>query len=64
MGRVFEHEARLKELLAKQAQLNAALDLDKHEAQVVAEENDPEKAVPASFATRVLGETRGAEMAT
>jgi hypothetical protein len=43
---------------------NAALDLDKHEAQVVAEENDPEKAVPASFATRVLGETRGAEMAT
>ena len=31
LGRPFEHEARLKELLAKQAQLNAALDLDKHE---------------------------------
>ena len=30
MERPFEHEARLKELLAKQAQLNAALDLDKH----------------------------------
>ena len=30
-GRPFEHEARLKELLARQAQLNAALDLDKGE---------------------------------
>lgn len=37
MGRPFEHEARLKELLAKQAQLNAALDLDKHDSQVVDE---------------------------
>lgn len=37
MGRPFEHEARLKDLLAKQAQLNACLDLDKHEAQVVDE---------------------------
>jgi N12 class adenine-specific DNA methylase len=34
LGRVFDHEARLKELLAKQAQLNAALDLDKGERQV------------------------------
>ena len=31
--RPFEHEARLKELLARQAQLNAALDLDKSDAQ-------------------------------
>ena len=47
LGRPFEHEARLKELLVKQAQLNAALDLDKHEAQVVAEPREPEeRAVP------------------
>src|SRR5580704_11989169 len=34
MDKAFEHEQRLKELLAKQAQLNAALDLDKNEHQV------------------------------
>jgi hypothetical protein len=33
-GRPFEHEARLKELLARQAELNAALDLDKGERQI------------------------------
>src|ERR1035437_6471896 len=33
-GKPFEHEARLKELLARQAELNAALDLDKGERQV------------------------------
>jgi hypothetical protein len=33
-GRPFEHEARLKELLVRQAELNAALDLDKGERQV------------------------------
>jgi hypothetical protein len=32
-NRPFKHDARLKELLARQAQLNAALDLDKSEAQ-------------------------------
>jgi hypothetical protein len=37
LGRPFEHEARLRELLAKQAQLNASLDLDKHQPQVVYE---------------------------
>jgi hypothetical protein len=37
LGRPFEHEARLKELLVRQAQLNACLDLDKHEAQIVDE---------------------------
>jgi hypothetical protein len=61
LSRAFEHEARLRELLVKQAQLNAAFDLDKHEAQAVAEE--PEKAVPASFAARVMAENRAAEMA-
>jgi hypothetical protein len=30
----FEHEARIKELLVRQAQLNAALDLDKNKKQV------------------------------
>ena len=37
LGRPFEHESRLKDLLAKQAQLNACLDLDKHEPQIVEE---------------------------
>jgi hypothetical protein len=32
-NRPLEHEARLKELLARQAQLNAALDFDKSDAQ-------------------------------
>ena len=64
LGRPFEHEARLKELLAKQAQLNAALDLDKHEAQVVAETPEtPERTVPASFAARIQAGERGAAIA-
>ena len=63
LGRPFEHEARLKDLLARQAQLNACLDLDKHEAQVVDEPREPEeKAVPASFAARILAENRAAAM--
>jgi len=33
-GKPFEHEARLKELLGRQAELNAALDLDKGERQI------------------------------
>ena len=33
-NKTFDHEARVKELLARQAQLNAALDLDKNEKQV------------------------------
>jgi hypothetical protein len=40
LGRPFEHEARLKDLLAKQAQLNACLDLDKHDTQIVGEPDD------------------------
>jgi hypothetical protein len=51
--RLVEHEARLKDLLAKQAQLNAFLDIDKHEAQVADEPRKAEnKAVPARFAPR------------
>lgn len=63
LGRPFEHEARIRELLAKQVQLNAALDLDKHAAQVVAEDREPEeKAVPVGFAARIRAEDRAAEM--
>ncbi|MFZ0888048.1 MAG: hypothetical protein WA005_06325 [Candidatus Binataceae bacterium] len=43
-NRPFEHETRLKELLTRQAQLNAALDLDKSDAQAaepVAADNEP-----------------------
>jgi hypothetical protein len=57
MGRPFEHEDRLKELLAKQAQLNAALDLDKHDAQTVAEANEPPEKV-AGFVGRVTSDNR------
>ena len=46
LGRPFEHEARLKDLVAKQAQLNASLDLDKHEAQIVDEPRE-EDGIPA-----------------
>jgi N12 class adenine-specific DNA methylase len=35
LDRPFEHEARLKELVARQAQLNAILDLDKCDAQAL-----------------------------
>jgi len=39
-NRPFEHEARLKELLARQAQVNAILDLDKGERQVAEAADD------------------------
>ncbi len=45
--RPFEHEARLKELLARQAQLNAALDLDKSDAQAAEATTEPEIETPA-----------------
>lgn len=51
-GRPFEHESRLKELLVRQAELNAVLDLDKGERQVAApadgnaEVGDPDETVP------------------
>jgi hypothetical protein len=50
-NRPFEHESRLKDLLAQQAQLNAALDLDKGERQAAEPaDSEPEIAVqiPAS----------------
>jgi hypothetical protein len=63
MDRPFEHDARLKELLAKQAQLNAALDLDKHDAQVVAEVPEPEEKAPTTFVARIRAEDRRLVMA-
>jgi hypothetical protein len=39
--RPFEPQARLKELLARQAQLNAALDLDKSDAQAAEATTEP-----------------------
>ncbi len=59
LGKAFEHEEKLKELIARQAKLNAALDLDKGSAQVAegAEDTAPENApsVPANggFAARL-----------
>ena len=41
-GRPFEHDARLKELLARQSELNAALDLGKGEDRQVAQPDDGE----------------------
>ena len=41
----FDHESRMKELLARQAQLNAALDLDKNETQVAPEAEDDSEPV-------------------
>ena len=45
LGRQFEHADRLKELLAKQAELNALLDLDKSDAQALADTPDQPKEV-------------------
>jgi hypothetical protein len=47
-GRPFEHEATLKALLARQAELNAALDLDKSDAQATepAAETEIETPIP------------------
>jgi N12 class adenine-specific DNA methylase len=62
LDRPFEHEQRLKELLTKQAQLNAALDLDKNERQVAPDDPQTEKEqVPSTFAARVSAD-RAAEM--
>jgi hypothetical protein len=49
-GRPFEHDAQFKELLARQAQLNVALDLDKSDAQAV--EPIDSNAAPAATSSR------------
>jgi hypothetical protein len=70
LGRAFEHEEKLKELLGKQAQLNAALDLDKGEQQVAqdSQESDVSDTRPApsrasSYAAAVLASRRVSEHA-
>jgi hypothetical protein len=58
-NRPFEHETRLKELLARQAQLNAALDLDKSDAQAAEPVAEPDSA-PAQhrlMTTRLNGDS-------
>jgi len=45
--RPFEHEARLKELLARQAQLNADLDLDKKRRQAAEAMIEPDNQISA-----------------
>jgi N12 class adenine-specific DNA methylase len=62
MNRPFEHEQRLKELLATQAELNRALDLDKNERQVAPDDPQTEKEqAPTTFVGRVAAE-RATEM--
>jgi hypothetical protein len=68
LGRPFEHDARLKDLLARQAQLNACLDLDKHDAQIVDEPREagegeavlrvPALSEPRAPAPRLAGANR------
>jgi hypothetical protein len=43
LGKAFEHEQRLKELLARQTELNAALDLGKNDHQVAQDDVDAEE---------------------
>jgi uncharacterized membrane protein YccC len=65
LNRPFEHEQRLRDLLAKLAELNAALDLDKNERQV-AQDSSPDtgpKDVPATFVARLHAETRASDRA-
>ena len=51
----FEQEQKLRELLARQAQVNAALDLDKNEHQVAPDDpgDSPEVDQPQTFPARV-----------
>jgi len=53
----FEHEAKLKELVARQAQLNAALDLDKSDKQAAQVEDAEVEARSPSFVERVQQES-------
>jgi hypothetical protein len=63
LGRPFEHEARLKDLLARQTQLNTCLDLDKHDTQIVDEPRDSEEEKLSSAARRPSGTAAAAVLA-
>ena len=66
LGRPFEHEGRLKELLSKQVDLNACLDLVKHAAQIVDEPRedielgDAELRVPTPTRKKPVGPSAAA----
>ena len=48
LAKPFEHEARLKELLVKQTELNAALDLNKNDVQAAADQPEGQPAGDAA----------------
>jgi hypothetical protein len=48
LAKPFEHEARLKELLVKQTELNAALDLHKNDVQAAADQPEEQPAGDAA----------------
>jgi hypothetical protein len=51
----YEHEAKLKEMLARHAQLSAILDLDKGEKQIAPDDGGEEPEIPnMSFADRAI----------
>ncbi len=58
--RPFEHEARLKELLARQDQLNSSLDLDKNDAQAAEATTEPDLETAAA-PCRSASVTQGAQ---
>jgi hypothetical protein len=63
LGKPFEHEDRLRDLLARQASVNIALDLDKGEHQVVAESPEAEGVnTPQTFQSRVRSGSSSKEM--
>jgi hypothetical protein len=63
LGRPFEHEQRLRDLLVKQAELNASLDLDKSDRQVATDDlEEKQSKAPDTFVAR-LADQRASEMA-
>jgi N12 class adenine-specific DNA methylase len=52
-NRPFEHEAKLRELVARQARLNALLDLDKSEQQIAPDDTGEEPDQPQTFVATV-----------
>jgi hypothetical protein len=67
LHRPFEHEERLRELCMKQQEINKLLDLDKSDAQAVANDNvQPEEQAAGTFVERLAaakGKSRVAEPA-
>jgi hypothetical protein len=57
LDRPFEHEAKLRELLTRQAQLNAALDLDKGERQMAEDAQEADVSAPRNISRTAGGHT-------